>query len=254
MNKRELNPARALYYGLFSKLFVFTTNENRYEGLDEILKILIENPMDNNSGEALKEILDFYNTGGEEAFIKEYDVIFNDPVGDVVRTTASIYCDGVESGKKTLEVRNFLAKTKIRRNEATFKEPEDSVGFLMTFMYELIELIIMGEESYSTVQHCLYVEVINEFIDEFIEDLYATEHSNIYKSVAVVLNAFIAFERLYFDVKKPQPRVKEEAISCESVSDEEAERRMRNRIEKSVASLQQSCALEDEYFEKYHTD
>jgi len=250
MNKRELNPARALYYGLFSKLLVFDEKEDSYEGLEEILTILVDNPIDNNSQEALKEILAFYKTGGTKALQQEYDAIFHNPVGDVVRTTASIYCDGVESGKKTLEVRNFLAKTKIRRNETTFKEPEDSVGFLMTFMYELIELIIMGEESYGTVQHCLFVEVINEFIDEFIENLYETESSNVYKSVAVVFNAFVDFERLYFDVKKPLPRVKEIVESCESISDEEATRRMENRIKKSAESLQKSCALEDEYFEK----
>ncbi|PHS39870.1 MAG: dehydrogenase [Sulfurovum sp.] len=254
MNKQELNPARALYYGLFSKLFVFTESEDRHEGIEEILSILIDNPIDSNSEEALKEIRDFYLSKGSNAISDEFDAIFHSPEGDVIRNTASIYCDGVESGKKTLEVKKFLAKTKIRRNEKTFKEPEDSVGFLVTFMYELIELIIMGEESYGTVQHCLYVEVINEFIDEFIENIYETEQSNVYKSVAVVFNTFITFERLYFDVQKPLPRVKEESISCESISDEEAARRMKNRIEKSAASLQQSCALEDEYFEKHSED
>lgn len=250
MNKQELNPARALYYGLFSKLFVFNEQGGQYEGLEELLKILIDNPIDNNSAEALKEILEFYQSGGKKALSSEYDMIFHNPVGDVVRTTASIYCDGVESGKKTLEVKKFLAKTKIRRNEKLFKEPEDSVGFLVTFMYELIELIIMGEESYGTVQHCLFVEVLNEFIDEFIENIYETEQSNVYKSVAVVFNAFVDFERLYFDVRKPLPREKEETASCESISDEEAERRMQNRIKKSAESLQHSCAIEDEYFEK----
>jgi len=254
MNKQELNPARALYYGLFSKLFVFNEQGTQYEGFEELLKILIDNPIDNNSAEALKEILEFYQSGGGKALSSEYDMIFHNPVGNVVRTTASIYCDGVESGKKTLEVKKFLAKTKIRRNEKLFKEPEDSVGFLVTFMYELIELIIMGEESYGTVQHCLFVEVLNEFIDEFIENIYETEQSNVYKSVAVVFNAFVDFERLYFDVRKPLPREKEEAVSCTSISDEEAERRMQNRIKKSAESLQHSCAIEDEYFEKNRED
>lgn len=256
MNKRELNPARALYYGLFSKLFVFTTKEDRYEGLVEIIDILIENPIDNNSQEALKEIKEFIIVGGDSALIKEYDELFNSPAGQTVRTTASIYCDGVESGTKTLEVKKFLAKTRIRRNEESFKETEDSVGFLMTFMYELIELIIMGEESYGTVQHCVFVEILNEFIDEFIENLYENEASNVYRSVAVVLNTFTSFERLYFDVQKPKPKPKEVevATSCDYVSDEESQRRMQNRIKKSAESLQQSCAIEDEFFEKHNVD
>ena len=37
--------------------------------------------------------------------------------------------------------------------------------------------------------------------------------------------------------------------SCEFISDEEARRRAQNRIEKAAESLQQSCALEDLYFE-----
>ena len=56
MNKEAVNPARSIYYGLMSKMFVFSTNDNRYEGVVEALDLLIANPMDENSGEALKEI------------------------------------------------------------------------------------------------------------------------------------------------------------------------------------------------------
>jgi len=251
MNKEAVNPARSLYYGLFSKMLVFTTNENRYEGVKDALGVLIENPLDENSKEALKEIKEFIELGGYEMLSNEYDDIFHNPVTPIVRNTASFYDEGVESGKKTLEVKNFLAKTRIRRDEKNFKELEDSVGFLVTFMHELIELIIKGEKSYETLQHCLFTEVINEFIDEFIVNLYEHDKANAYKSLAVVLNAFIAFERLYFDVAKPKPKEKpaKKAESCEFISDEEARRRAQNRIEKAAESLQQSCALEDSYFE-----
>ncbi len=252
MNKEKLNPARSLYYGFLSKLFVFTNDKDRYLGVDEILDILIDNPLDENSCEALKEIKEFIHTAGYEAFIEEYDALFHSPVTQPIRTTASFYLDGIESGRKTLEVKNFLARTKIRKNEKTFKEPEDSMGFLLTFMYELVELNIMGESAYKTVEHCLFVEVINEFVDMFIENLYENKEADIYKSVAIVFNAFVEFERLYFDVQKPKPKemIQKKNESCEFISDEEAKRRSENRIKKSAESLISSCALEDEYFEK----
>ena len=116
-------------------------------------------------------------------------------------------------------------------------------------MHELAELIIKGEKSYETLQHCLFVEIINEFIDEFIEALYENEKANAYKSLAVVLNAFIEFERLYFDVAKPAPREKivKKEEPCEYISDAEAKRRAENRIKKNAESLTKSCSLEDSY-------
>ena len=249
MNKEAVNPARSLYYGFFSKMLVFSEGKERFDTLQEALDVMIANPMDDNSCEALKEIKVFLEAGGAQSLSDEYDSIFHDPSTTLVRNTASYYDEGVESGKKRLEVKNFLAKTKIRRNEKVFKENEDSVGFLVTFMHELAELIINGEKSYETLQHCLFTEVINEFIDEYIEALYENEKANAYKSLAVVLNAFIEFERLYFDVTKPAPKEKivKKEEPCEYISDAEAQRRAENRIKKSADSLTKSCSLEDSY-------
>ncbi len=250
INKEKVNGARSLYYGFFSKMLVFTESKDRFNGLKEALDVMISNPMDENSAEALKEIKDFIEAGNFDALVDEYDDIFHNPESKVVRNTASFYDEGVESGKKRLEVKNFLAKTKIRRDEKNFKEPEDSVGFLVTFMHELVELIIKGENSYDTLQHCLFTEIINEFIDEYIEALYENEKSNAYKSVAVVLNAFIEFERLYFDVTKPAPKEKivKQTEPCEFISDEEAARRKRNREAKAADSIVKACAIPEENF------
>jgi len=114
-------------------------------------------------------------------------------------------------------------------------------------MHELVELIISGEKSYDSLQHCLFTEIINEFIDEYIEALYENEKANIYKSVAVVLNAFIEFERLYFDVTKPVPKEKvvKKEESCEVISDAEAKRRAENRAKREADSIQKSCNIEN---------
>ena len=237
LNKESVNKARSLYYGFLSKLFVFTTSPSRYEGLAEALEVMTQNPLDENSGEALREIQLFLAHNGESAFIQEYDDVFHNPSYKVVRNTASYYDEGVESGRKQLEVKNFLAKTKIRRNEQYFKENEDSVGFIFTFMHELIELIMNEQKEYDSLQHCLYTEVINPFIDEFIIKVYEHPMARIYKSVAIVLNAFMAFERLYFDVAKPPLKEVERVQKpqpLEMISGAEAKRRAENKAKKEA--------------------
>jgi len=251
MKKDEVNPARSLYYGFLSKMLVYSEESGRFDGLTEALEVMIANPLDANSAEALKEIHAFLEAGSYEALIEEYDAIFHDPESPIVRTTASYYDEGVESGRKRLVVKQFLAKTKIRRDEKHYKEPEDSIGFLVTFMHELIELILAGEHSYDTVQHCLFDEVINGFEDALIVDLYEHERANAYRSLAVVMQAFLEFERLYFGVSKPKPKSKvvRDNESCEFISETEERRRAANRVARSADSLVKSCALEDDAFE-----
>jgi len=235
INKESVNKARSLYYGFLSKMFVFTTHHDRYLGINEALEVMIENPMDENSGEALKEIHAFLKTCGQTALIQEYDDIFHNPAYKVVRNTASYYDEGVESGHQRLAVKNFLAKTKIRRDENHFKENEDSVGFIFTFMHELIELIMQGGKEYEYIQHCLFVEVINPFMDEFVINVYEHPMSKAYQSVAIVLNAFMAFERMYFEVAKPPLKERERVQKpVEVISGAEARRRAENKAKKEA--------------------
>lgn len=235
INKESVNKARSLYYGFMSKMFVFTTSSERYLGISEALEVMINNPIDENSGEALKEIQAFFNTHGENAFIQEYDDIFHNPAYKVVRNTASYYDEGVESGHQRLAVKNFLAKTKIRRDENHFKENEDSIGFIFTFMHELIELIMQGGKEYSTIQHCVFTEIINPFMDEFVINVYEHPMSKTYKSVAIVLNAFMAFERMYFEVAKPPLKEKVRVEKpVEVISGAEARRRAENKAKKEA--------------------
>lgn len=235
MNRESVNNARSLYYGFLSKMFVFTTSIERYKGVIEALDVMIENPIDENSGEALREIKEFMVSLGEAAMIQEYDDIFHNPRFPVVRNTASYYSEGVESGHKRVDVINFLAKTKIRRDEENYKENEDSVGFIFTFMHELVALIVEGNKEYETLQHCMFTEVINPFIDEFIVLVYEHKMAKIYKSVTIVLNAFIAFERMYFEVAKPPLKEKKRTQKpVEPISPAEARRRAENKAKKAA--------------------
>ena len=248
IDKKALNPARSLYYGLFSKLFVFSESDDRFDKVVEVLDLFIKNPLDENSKKACIDLKFFIENEGKDALSNEFDLLFNVPSGEVVRTTASFYDEGFERGKKLVEVKNFLAKTRIRRDEKHYKETEDSIGFLVTFMHELVELIMQGDEEYENLQHCLFSEILNEFLDEFIDSLYSNTNARAYKEVAVILNSFLEFERLYFGVSKPKPKEKtpKKEESCEFIADAEAKRRAQNRIEKNAEALVQSCSLEND--------
>lgn len=250
MDKATLNPARSIYYGLFSKLLVFTTRDDRFNGLEEALDVLIEHPISGRSGVALRNLQDFIREHGYEGLVVEYDAVFHEPVSPVVRTTASYYLEGFESGMKTVEVRNFLARTRIRRNEAEYKEPEDSIGFLMTFMHELIELIMEGGESYVSLHSCLFDDIINPFIDVFATKMLEHDKAVAYHEVAIILEEFMTFERLYFEVPAPKPGfIITPKGEQDFIADEEARRRAANRAAKEAESLTQSCEIDVSNFE-----
>jgi len=75
--------------------------------------------------------------------------------------------------------------------------------------------------------------VINPFVDEFIINVYEHPMSKAYKSIAIVLNAFMAFERMYFEVAKPPLKEKVRVVKpVEVISGAEARRRVENKAKK----------------------
>lgn len=230
MQDQSLMKARAIYYNMFARFFVYSKDITNYLELVNILKLLEENPLNPSSKQAISNILSNLDETSNIKLVKEYDEIFHNPETANIRVTASFYDEGVESGKKRVEMLQFLAKTKIRRNEDEFTDYEDSVGFILTLMAELIELIVNGEEEYKNTVHCIFAQVLNEFIDEFAAEIYTHPKAVIYKDVIVVLKAFVEFERLFLEVSKPAPKDEVKTVeTCETISEEEAARRARNK-------------------------
>ncbi len=236
MNEQAILKARSIYYNLFSRLFVYSKDISTYVELVGVLKLLKENPLDETTRTAISNILEKIDSTSNIALVSEYDEIFHNPQTQNIRTTASFYDEGVESGKKRVEMLQFLAKTKIRRNENEFYEYEDTIGFIFTLMGELNELIVSGEEAYKNTQHCIFSEILNDFVDDFAKAVYEHESADIYKDVIVILQAFISFERLYLEVSKPAPRAPLEKVevSCDAISDAEQERRAKNKAKKAM--------------------
>jgi TorA maturation chaperone TorD len=236
MDEISILKARAVYYNLFARFFVYTKDVTHYFELLNILKVLKENPLDEISLKAIESILEQLDDTSNVKLLQEYDEIFNNPASKNIRVTASFYDEGVESGKKRVEMLQFLAKTKIRRNEKEFCEYEDSVGFIFTLMAELIELVIHKENEYKNTAHCIFTQIINEFIDEFAKEVYEHKHAHIFKNVMVLLHSFIEFERLYLEVSKPttKERINKEEIKDKHLSQEEKERRAKNKALKAL--------------------
>lgn len=254
MNEKNINKARALYYAMFSRCFVFTTDNSRYFELVNFIDTLKENPLDKSSEKALLEIKETVQSDSNITFMREFDEIFHSPETYIVRTTASYYDENIESGKKRVEMQNFLAKTKIRRDEKEYSDYEDHIGFIFAVMSELCELIANGEEQYSNTAHCIFEQILNEFIDEFAKELYEHESAVIFKNVVVLLKSFIEFERIYLEVSIPMNKESKTQVQPkqEDIPEEELARRERNRLLRAQGPKkeQDSCSIDvDNYVE-----
>ena len=232
MNEEKLNKARALYYAMFSRCFVFTTDTKRYFELIDFIDILKENPLDKSSAQAFEDIRAVVKSDSNVAFMKEFDAIFHSPETQTLRTTASYFDEDIESGKKRVEMQNFLAKTKIRRDEKSYSDYEDHIGFIFSVMSELCDLIANGEDQYKNTAHCIFEQILNDFVDRFSKELYEHESADIFKNVVVLLKSFIAFERLYLEVQTPV--YKQESAQSkpkgEELSEAEIARRAKNKL------------------------
>jgi TorA maturation chaperone TorD len=80
----------------------------------------------------------------------------------------------------------FVAKTKIRRDEKNYFEYEDSVGFIFSLMSELTNQIAQMEKKYENTVHCIFAEILNEFLEEFAKDVFEHKKAKIYKELMIV--------------------------------------------------------------------
>lgn len=229
IDKISSNKARMLYYGMLSKFFIFNFKEDRFKDVNSMLEIIAQNPLDMASEKASRNLFEITKDNYKK-LVDEYDTLFNNPETKLIGYSASFYGEGVEFAQKCLLTKDILAKTDIRRNEAEFKESEDSIGFLLVLMHNLISGSLNGKKSYEKLQVELFSKIINPFVDFFIKNLYEHPNSKHYKDISILLNSFMDFERLYFDI--PKETKKQKAVNEEGLSKSEALRRATNRARK----------------------
>ena len=225
-SKGEFAAGRGLYYSLFSRFFVFSLSGDRFTGLNAMLGLAAAHALNEESAAAIMRIQ------------AKFDEIFHAPPSPL-RNSLSYYDEGYEVGHACAKVRKILARTDLRRDEAKFKENEDNVGFVFALMSEFIaresELELYGE-----LEEQLFKEIINQNIDEFINDLFNHESSEIYKDVAVLLQGFVEFERVVLSAPRPINQGKNKK-TLDGVSRSEAIRRQKNRVRKLKAMEEENA-------------
>lgn len=237
-SKGEFAAGRGLYYSLFSRFFVFSQEADRFSGVNAMLGLASAHALNEESADAIMRIQAKFDEKNSQNLADEFDEIFH-ALPSPLRNSLSYYDEGYEVGHACAKVRKILARTDIRRDEAKFKENEDNVGFVFALMSEFIaresELELYGE-----LEEQLFKEIINPNIDEFINDLFNHESSEIYKDVAVLLQGFIEFERVVLSAPRPINQGKNKK-TLDGVSRSEAIRRQKNRVRKLKAMEEENA-------------
>nr|WP_315016320.1 molecular chaperone TorD family protein [uncultured Campylobacter sp.] len=237
-SKGEFAAGRGLYYLLFSRFFVFSQDADRFSGVNAMLGLASAYALNEESAAAIMRIQAKFDEKNSQNLADEFDEIFH-ALPSPLRNSLSYYDEGYEVGHACAKVRKILARTDLRRDEAKFKESEDNVGFVFALMSEFIaresELELYGE-----LEEQLFKEIINPNIDEFINDLFNHESSEIYKDVAVLLQGFIEFERVVLSAPRPINQG-ENKKTLDGVSRSEAIRRQKNRVRKLKAMEEENA-------------
>ncbi len=197
--RESINKARATYYGFFAKIFAFVDKPDRFEGVKETLEILSEYPLDDESERAFLRL----KTKLSDNYKKledEYELLFFDP-SISIRTTASYYIEGFESGQPRVKMIDYLKRAGFKKDEEFYFDNEDDMGFIFNFMSILL---YSKKIEFQKLQREIFENILNKCIDGFIESLIAPEQSDIFKDIAIVLNSFISFERVYLDISRPK--------------------------------------------------
>jgi len=203
----------------------------------------LENPLDENSKKALSNMVSIINTVGLKILESEYDGIFYDLSSDPVPTTASFYEEERDDGKKRAIMVDYVLQSKYRRDDKKYSDLEDDIGFIFSFMQKLIQDEVNADEKSSFLEREVFRNVLNEFVDEFIENIYMHENSAFYQEVALLLKVFIEFERVYLGIGKPKEKIKSKKEKEVFISDAEAKRRLENKRKKSQDIVE--CVLEE---------
>lgn len=200
MRNKEIDQARVFIYNILSLLFVEEHAKNNVNEIVQNLNVLIENSFDEDVTEAAQKIVAYIEKSGTSKLYEHYQELFLIPFGKHISLSSSLYHEQREAGTMLVKVRDVLAKTKIRKDENSFKAPEDHYGFIFTLSTYLIEQSLI-EEGEENLHKELFVTVINPYIEALIIGLNESE-DEIYTHVGEILGAFVQFERAYLDINK----------------------------------------------------
>jgi len=208
MDTQAIDKARIVFYGFFSSLFSFTFNEENFQHIKTCLDQLCHAPLDEQSELAFKNMKRRVEKRGFAALKSESDRVFYNFLEAPVPMTASFILEGRDDGAKRVEMIDYLQESAYRRNSSEYKEHEDHIEFILLFLQRMIIEELEGKAGARGLFLKVFVNILNPMLDEFLEGLAEHRHSSFYRQAALALASFLAFERLYLYVGKPQPQSK----------------------------------------------
>lgn len=215
MSQNNMNKARVVYYGLFSAVLSFLETDKNYENIKNTISFLSENPLETHSEKALLEMKIFLEKENFQGLQAESNLVFFSPSTTYIPVSASFYDEARDDGKKKIEMLSYISESTFRRDESVYKEAEDNIGFILTFMHKLLENSLEDNENSEKSEELakkVFANILNETINPFLTNLYNHENAEFYKNLALLLKIFMEFERHYYSLTTPVEKEIKEAI------------------------------------------
>ena len=205
----NLTKARSYYYEFFAIPFFFYENDEKFKIWKEQLAVLKNSQIMQEDGEYFENLSKF----SFEDFKKEQNSALFDFSYANVPLSASFYDEGRDEGAMKILVLNTLKKSKFRRNDEFCKDSEDFIGFIFYLESSLLNDELQQGSNFLSTE--LFANVINKFIDEFINLLIEHKQSVFFRNLANLMKSFFALERslLAIDAPKFEKSVAKEALA-----------------------------------------
>ncbi|WP_311337383.1 molecular chaperone TorD family protein [Campylobacter ureolyticus] len=207
MKDKNIALGRSYYYEFFAIPFFFSEKDEKFSLWKKQLDYLKNSPIANENLDDFKALSEF----SFDEFKAEQNRLLYDYSYSNIPLTASFYKEGRDEGLAKKLVLDTLRKSKFRKNSELCKDSEDFIGFIFYLMSSLLKDEVNTNAFLSTE---LFVNVINEFIDEFINFIKESKESNFYLHLANLMQNFFELERSILAVEKPKikPSVAKEMI------------------------------------------
>lgn len=207
MRDKNIILARSYYYEFFAIPFFFSEKDDKFNLWKKQLDYLKNEPISNENANDFAKLSEF----SFSQFRSEQNRLLYDYSYANIPLTASFYKEGRDEGVAKKLVLDTLRKSKFRKNSELCKDSEDFIGFIFYLMSSLLKEEVSSNAFLSTE---LFVNVINEFIDEFIGFIIDSKEANFYLHLANLMSNFFELERAILGVEKPEikPSVAKEMI------------------------------------------
>ncbi|MBI4081575.1 MAG: molecular chaperone TorD family protein [Candidatus Lambdaproteobacteria bacterium] len=202
LDDAELTRARLEHYRLLAGLLAREPSAGQIGQLrqgiaDRVRSGALVHPL---MGEGWRELQAALAAGPDDAPAEEFFRLFLDPFHPAVQPYESYYLTGHLFRAPLVQVRRFLARIGLARDEAASAEPEDHLAFELDVMRWLVE---RQAEALGTQAEARWLALQVEFVGQHLlvwvptccQDVEGAEGAAFYRGVALLLRGYLDTER-----------------------------------------------------------